>query len=244
VIEADTLPDWITSGDIRVRLIVRATREQEAAPLRLTLLCSTTEEVAAADELASSQKVHAAARQRNPAITSRGVGVREVREVYLPASQVTPYYARYIRTQNPKLSPSDADRIAVAIVGYSIRYHIPDARLIVAIIMVESGFDPTSTSRSGAMGLGQLMPDTAKWMGVRDSYDILSNIEGCVKLVATHLGQYYRQTGDVDKSYMLMLAAYNAGEGAVSRHGGVPPYRETIAYIKHVVTEYRLLRGY
>jgi soluble lytic murein transglycosylase-like protein len=240
VVEASTLPDWMTSGDIRVRLIVRATREQEAAPLRLTMLSSTTEEVVLNDEAEVKRSV-SAPRQRPPLIASRGEAERTI---YLPAQQLTPYYSNFIKRYNPKLSRQEADRIATAILGYSYKYGQIDPRLIVALVMVESGFDPSSTSRSGAMGLGQLMPGTAEWMGVRNAYDSLSNIEGCVKLIYTHLKDYYRKTGDWERSYVLMLAAYNAGEGAVERHGGVPPYRETRAYIRHVLLLYRQLCGF
>jgi soluble lytic murein transglycosylase-like protein len=240
VIEADALPAWLSEGDVRVRLIVRATREQEAAPLRLTLLSACTEEIVAADEAASVKKAAAKPKPRGANTASRGGFTRTV---YLPQSQLTPFYASFIRRQNPRLSPVEADRIATAILAYSEKYGRIDPRLIVAIIMVESSFDPASTSRSGAMGLGQLMPGTADWMGVRNAYDDLSNIEGCVKLVYTHLKDYYRQTGDWQKSTVLMLAAYNAGEGAVRRHGGVPPYRETMAYIRHVCDNYIRLCG-
>ncbi len=247
VIEADALPEWMASGDIRVRLIVRATREQESAPLRLTLLSATTEEVVHADDLAASQSkptptpTPTPTKPRNTVLASRGDSVHQV---YLPSSKLTPYYSNFIRHHNPKLSKDEADRIATAILAYSYKYGQIDPRLIVALVMVESDFDPTSTSRTGAMGLGQLMPGTAEWMGVRNAYDSLSNIEGCVKLIYTHLKDYYRQTGDWGRSYLLMLAAYNAGEGAVRRHGGVPPYRETQAYIRHVLTRYRQLCGY
>jgi soluble lytic murein transglycosylase-like protein len=110
--------------------------------------------------------------------------------------------------------------------------------------MVESGFNPNSVSRSGAMGLGQLMPGTARWMGVADPFDTTQNLYGSVKLLRQHLDKYRRQTGGEDfESLVLSLAAYNAGEGAVRRHGGVPPYRETQSYVRKVVGLYYKLAG-
>ena len=242
VVEADQLPDWMSSGEVRVRLIVRATREQEAAPLRMSLLAATTENVVATDEATAKAAPPAPAyKPRASTNASRG---ESVRQIILPSNRLTPYYAHRILQINPKLSREDADRIATAILAFSQKYGQIDPRLIMAIVIVESGLDPLSTSRTGAQGLGQLMPGTAKWMGVRDAYDILSNIEGCVKLIYTHLKDYYGQTGDWGRSYLLALAAYNAGEGAVRRHGGVPPYRETQAYIRHVLARYRELCGY
>ena len=247
VVEAESLPDWLAEGEVKVRLIVRATRSQEAAPLRLSLLAGATEHdvlsLAAAEKPPARPKsaAHSSARPREQWLGSRG---RISREIYVPPNQVTPYYANFILRRNPKLSRDEAYRIAEAILAYSTKYGHIDPRLIVAIIMVESDFDPASTSHSGAMGLGQLMPGTAKWMGVDNAYDDLSNIEGCIKLVYTELWTYYRQTGDWTKSYQLALAAYNAGEGAVQRHGGIPPYRETIAYVRRVIENYNHLRGY
>jgi soluble lytic murein transglycosylase-like protein len=111
------------------------------------------------------------------------------------------------------------------------------------MVMVESGFDPSSTSHSGAMGLGQLMPGTARWMGVNDAYDTTENLYGTVKLIRTHLNQHRRGKGDDLASLTLALAAYNAGVGAVSRAGGVPHYRETQAYVRKVIRLYFGLCG-
>lgn len=240
VVEAESLPDWLAEGDVKVRLIVRATRAQEAAPLRLSLLSAATERDVLA--LAASMKPHErpAAKSRDRSLTSRR---QSGREFTVPPNEVAPYYAGFILRRNPKLSRSEAYRIADGILGYSTRYGL-DPRLIVAIIVCESDFDPGSTSNKGAMGLGQLMPDTAKWMGVDNAYDDLANIEGCIKLVYTHLCTYYRKTGDWSRSCELMLAAYNAGEGAVARHGGIPPYPETVRYVRKVIAEYNHLCGF
>ena len=100
-----------------------------------------------------------------------------------------------------------------------------------AIMQVESGGRPNARSGKGAMGYMQLMPSTAKALGVKDPYDPKQNIEGAAKLLA-ELNKRY--DGDLD----LMLADYNAGRTAVVEHGGVPPYKETQNYIRKVRRAY------
>jgi soluble lytic murein transglycosylase-like protein len=110
-----------------------------------------------------------------------------------------------------------------------------DPALLKALIRQESNFDPRAGSAAGAQGLTQLMPGTAASVGVTDPYDPAQSIEGGAKYLRRQLDAF---GGDE----RLALAAYNAGPGAVTRHGGIPPYAETRAYVEHVLgyaAEYR-----
>ena len=102
-----------------------------------------------------------------------------------------------------------------------------DPRLVFALIRVESGFDPLARSPKNAQGLMQLIPETAERFGVRDVWDPVENLRGGMSYLRWLLS-YFK--GDI----VLTLAAYNAGEGAVDRHRGVPPYSETIAYVQRI----------
>jgi hypothetical protein len=103
-----------------------------------------------------------------------------------------------------------------------------DASFVAALIRAESNFAPRAVSRKGARGLMQLMPATAKRLSVRKPFDPASNVRGGVQYLR-ELVDRYGQHPD------LVLAAYNAGEGAVATYGGVPPYRETIAYVNRIL---------
>ncbi|MBI5612728.1 MAG: lytic transglycosylase domain-containing protein [Gammaproteobacteria bacterium] len=107
--------------------------------------------------------------------------------------------------------------------------HQVDFALIKAVMHVESSFNPYARSRKGALGLMQVMPETAKRHGVHDIYDPMQNIEAGVK----HL-KYL--TAKFNSEQYLVLAAYNAGENAVRQHNGIPPYEETQSYVRKVLS--------
>lgn len=106
------------------------------------------------------------------------------------------------------------------------RKHNVDTKLIRAMIFVESSFNPQAKSKSGAYGLMQLMPLTAKAYGV-DRYNIEQNVEGGI----LHFKKMYDRFGSVE----LALAAYNAGEGTVAKYASIPPYPETRQYVSKVL---------
>lgn len=107
-----------------------------------------------------------------------------------------------------------------------------DPALVKAMIEVESNRDLRALSHKGAMGLMQLIPETARRFGVENPWDPRQNVKGGI-LYLRYLLSYFK--GDVD----LVLAAYNAGEHAVDRHGGIPPYKETRNYVRKVRRLYR-----
>jgi len=102
-----------------------------------------------------------------------------------------------------------------------------DEAVVRAIIHAESAYNPTALSRAGAQGLMQLMPATARRFGVSDSFDASQNIRGGVQYLSWLLKRF-------NGNLQLAAAGYNAGEGAVDRHGGVPPYSETQRYVQRV----------
>ncbi|MCI5857120.1 MAG: lytic transglycosylase domain-containing protein [Agathobacter sp.] len=106
-----------------------------------------------------------------------------------------------------------------------------DLKLLKSIALVESDFNPDCTSSAGAMGVMQLMPETAKELGVEHPYDAYENIMGGAKLISQLLDKY---DGDI----ALAAAAYNAGSGAVAKYNGIPPYTETQNYVKKVLSHY------
>lgn len=107
-----------------------------------------------------------------------------------------------------------------------------DAALVHAVITAESGYNPSALSRAGAQGLMQLMPGTAKRYAVKDAFDPKQNIIGGTRYLRDLLDMF-------DNNIELAVAAYNAGENAVIRHGKkIPPYRETQAYVPKVLRLY------
>ncbi len=116
-----------------------------------------------------------------------------------------------------------------------------DARLLVALIAVESNWHPEAISNAGAIGLGQLMPATASGLGV-DPSDPQENIHGVALHLRTLLNRY--ATYDARTQFEFALGAYNAGSGAVEKYGGIPPYPETQRYVRAVILLWRRLSGF
>ncbi len=125
-------------------------------------------------------------------------------------------------------TPSEIDAL---ITKYSEANNL-DKDFVKALIKQESGFQPNVTSHCGAMGLMQLMPGTAKGLGVQNAYNPEENIAGGTKYIKNLLNKY-------DGNKELALAAYNAGSGAVQKYGGIPPYKETQNYVKNVLNIYQ-----
>ena len=149
-------------------------------------------------------------------------------------------FARYqpkseYEVRTASLSPNVPSRLTRAYdpaIRRASRQHGVSAALVKAVIAAESGFDPGAVSRRGAQGLMQLMPDTARDLGVDDALDPWQNIDGGTR----YLGQMIaRFPGELT----LAVAAYNAGPEAVTRHGGVPPYDETRSYVSRVLRLYK-----
>lgn len=109
--------------------------------------------------------------------------------------------------------------------------HGVSEKLVRALIKQESGFNPTIVSKAGATGLMQLMPATAKSLGVTDAKNPTQNVDGGVRYLKSLMERY-------NGNLILALAAYNAGPGAVDKYGGVPPYKETQNYIKNILANY------
>lgn len=146
-----------------------------------------------------------------------------------PSAQVKTYAvtkAPSFKTTKGAISPRAAQYDSL--IEESAAYHGVDANLVRAVIQQESGFNPRATSRVGAMGLMQLMPDTAAELGVDDPYNPVQNVRAGVSYLK---GLLVKFADNVE----LALAAYNAGPGAVKKYGNVvPPYRETKDYVARI----------
>jgi len=124
----------------------------------------------------------------------------------------------------------DRSKLRQIVNQVSLEYGV-DPKLVDALVRVESSYDPRAVSQKGAMGLMQLMPDTADRLEVEDPFDPEDNVRGGVKEFSRLVERY---AGNLQ----LALAAYNAGEGAVARYRGVPPYNETRNYVSRILTLY------
>jgi soluble lytic murein transglycosylase-like protein len=128
-------------------------------------------------------------------------------------------------------APSASTKDLKSVVAAASSQHQIDADFIASVIAAESANNPHAVSRKGAQGLMQLMPGTASKLGVKDSFDPADNVDGGVRYLRQLLLQY---NGDIPKA----LAAYNAGPQRVQQYNGVPPYRETHAYVARVINDF------
>lgn len=144
-------------------------------------------------------------------------------------------YQRVVFERPGRVGAAPAQTRYDAMIGRTAREQRLQPALVKAVIAAESNFNPEAVSHKGAQGLMQLMPQTAAGLGVSDPLRPVENVRGG----ATYLRQMLDRFGDVERA----LAAYNAGPEAVDRYGGIPPYRETQAYVRRVLAYYRDYHG-
>jgi soluble lytic murein transglycosylase-like protein len=164
---------------------------------------------------------------QSPQAAAPAASSEEYARIEMAYTQVVKYY-------NKKLPDNEALRIARCILYYSNYYKL-DPRLVVAVIVQESRFNPSAVSHAGAQGLGQLMPGTARYLGVSNSFDVQQNIYGTVRYLREQYDRFQSNPNVLD----YMLAAYNAGPEAVAKYKGVPPYKETRNYVVQVKKLYK-----
>jgi soluble lytic murein transglycosylase-like protein len=131
------------------------------------------------------------------------------------------------------LVPSFSEPEMRGLAAQAAQRHGIDPKLFEALVEQESGFNPTARSKAGALGLTQLMPSTAAALKVENPLDPEQNLDGGARYLSDMLRRY---DNDVSKA----LAAYNAGPGAVDKHGGIPPYTETRKYVQNILGKYGL----
>lgn len=155
---------------------------------------------------------------------SSDLPLKPVQAGVTPAIPVTPSPRSSAAASSEKTS-TPWDHIIETV---SQKYGI-DSRLIKAVMKAESSFNPNTRSQAGACGLMQLMPDTARALGVKNIWDPVENIAGGVRYLRQMLDQF-------DHNLALALAAYNAGPGNVKKYGGIPPFNETQNYVRRVLS--------
>jgi soluble lytic murein transglycosylase-like protein len=168
----------------------------------------------------NADPVPAARSSKTPLLKTAATGFkpRTVQASFAPTSEMS------------ALGQTNREKIAQMIREVSARYRV-DPALVRAVIQTESNWNSNAVSRTGALGLMQLIPGTAHQLGVSNAFDPKQNLDGGVRYLHTLLERY---NGDLDKA----LAAYNAGPGAVDRAGGIPRIRETRNYVQKVTESY------
>lgn len=150
----------------------------------------------------------------------------------LPVSAMTTMNDYILQAQSQTVNKSVPKSDFNSIIERAAATFNIDEKLIHSVIKMESNYRPNATSHAGAQGLMQLMPQTARGLGVKNAYDPEQNIFGGSKYLRQMLDQF---NGNIQ----LALAAYNAGPGNVRKFGGIPPFRETQNYIKNVLNHYQ-----
>jgi soluble lytic murein transglycosylase-like protein len=257
---------WLDSG-AQVRVLLLVVPDDPALPSGLRLIAAAPEGDIVAAEAQAARLQAASVSRRQTRLASRSLPIRRGKRRVtfiadtaaadtnpghpagaLSARALSIYapYRRLVRRWNRRLSEADVDKITTSILYFSDINNL-DPRLPVAMIIAESDFDLYSTSHTGAMGLSQLMPSTARGLGVTNAYDPIQNIGAAVHILRGHLDSYGGAPANAGiipfNQIALTMAAYNAGPGAVRKYHGVPPYRETQRYIQRVASLYRQMCG-
>ncbi|MCA9575280.1 MAG: lytic transglycosylase domain-containing protein [Polyangiales bacterium] len=173
--------------------------------------------------------------ERNCRVVVRGSDRPRATAPDRPAMDGAAAFQRPANANERSSDPARYTRYDAHIREASQLYQLPEA-FVRAVVRVESDFNPNVVSNAGAMGLMQLMPSTARSMGVRDPFDPRQNILGGTRYLRVLANSF---NGDL----VLTVAAYNAGGGAVTRYRGVPPYAETRRYVQRVLRHYYAYRS-
>jgi hypothetical protein len=159
---------------------------------------------------------------RSVIVSPRTLSERQVAAKVVPSHVIDP-------TEPPAIENSRAPAtLDAAVEQVAARYSLTP-ELLRSVIKVESNYDPYAVSPKGAQGLMQLIPETARRFGVGNAFNPMENLEGGARYLRYLVDLYSGANGETN--WPLVLAAYNAGEGAVAKYGGVPPYRETQNYL-------------
>jgi soluble lytic murein transglycosylase-like protein len=168
-------------------------------------------------------------RQAVGSVTRLFLSTNEGGYVDIPTSQIDRFEKDW-SLPAPAVAPAPSPQLEDVINSISDRHHI-DPDLVNSVIHAESGFNPRAVSPKGAQGLMQLMPQTAMHLGVTNAFDPGANVDGGTRYLRQLLERY-------DFDLIKALAAYNAGPQRVEQYRGVPPYRETRAYVARVIRDF------